>query len=87
MVDVDEPISHHTEVMLLVWTDWGEAIGCRYIKGGCDAANRQGENEGRCDFKGAPSGGEIVGVDAVVHRKYFWAVVREGHVLNHTESA
>ena len=73
--------------MLLVWMDWGEVIGCGYIKGGCDAANGQGENEGRCGFEGAPSSGKIIGVDAVVHGKYVWAVVGEGHVLNHTESA
>ena len=65
----------------------GEAIGSGYIKGGCDTANRQGENEGRCGFEGAPSGGEIIGVDAVVHRRYVWAAMGEGHVLNHMESA
>ena len=73
--------------MLLVWVDWDEATGCRYIEGGYDAANGQGENEGRCGFEGAPSGGEIVGVDAMVHGRYIWAAVGEGHVLNHTESA
>ena len=85
MVNIDEPVSHYAEILLLVWPNWGEAIGSRNVEGGCNTACRQGKNKGRGGIKGAPCCGEIIRVDAMVYGAHALVVMGEQHVLDHLE--